>query len=132
MRRNDRNATLLLFFGAMIRRHVRLGKWLKANGMPPPLLPMVCGYAPLASDVLKALKGGWGDEKQPPLPKPPTTVVAGGDGKRASAAGPAPRDETAVAPAAPSKGSKAKVASAGASRAARNPGIVDDVDSPVR
>lgn len=98
----------------MTRRYVTLSKWLTANSMPPPLLPSVCGYAPLARDVLKALKSGWGDEKPVP-PRPPT----GAAGARAGAAS-------------HTLGADGKTAAADAARAARKPDPIDDADSPAR
>lgn len=114
-----------------------LSKWLKANGMPPPLLPLVCGYAPLASDILGALQGGWGGGESPLSPGPPAMVAAGGDGGSAGAAGSAPEDKTAVVPtgvgpAAAGRGSNSKMAAANAARAARNSDLVNDADNTVR
>ncbi|CAM9646875.1 unnamed protein product [Pylaiella littoralis] len=36
--------------------HVKLSRWLKANGLPQFWLPVVCGYSPLASDILQVLQ----------------------------------------------------------------------------
>lgn len=46
-------------------RHVKLSKWLRDNEFPPPMLPMVCGYAPLAEDVLKIITQDWDAEHSP-------------------------------------------------------------------
>lgn len=87
----------------------------------------MCGYAPLASDIVKALQRGWGDEEPPP-PKLPTTV-AGGNDEGAGAADPALEDGAAVEPAAPGMGSNSMIASADGVRSAE---VIDDADSPAR
>ena len=112
-------------------RHVTLSKWLRANDMPPPLLPLVCGYAPLASNVLKALQGGWGEEKQPAA-NPPEVVVVGSGERAGAAKDQALEDEAAVATAAVGKGLRSKVSPADAAVAARNPDVMDDAGGPAR
>lgn len=98
--------------------HVELSKWLKARGMPPPLLPVVCGYSPLASDILKALEGGWGGGKPPPNNPDAVTAAAGGGGEPAG-----------EAPVAAARGTS-RIVAAGAAGAARREEIIDDADSP--
>lgn len=44
---------------------MKLSKWLRENGFPPPMLPMVCGYAPLTENVLNTIKQRW-DIQHPP------------------------------------------------------------------
>eukprot|EP00904_Undaria_pinnatifida_P000080 jgi/Undpi1/10072/HiC_scaffold_28.g12526.m1 len=57
--------------------HIQLSRWLKANRLPPPMLPMVCGYAPLASEILKAIKERW-EVENPPASGDNEAEVAGG------------------------------------------------------
>ncbi|CAM9624920.1 unnamed protein product [Ascophyllum nodosum] len=43
--------------GAELREgHVKLSRWLKARGLPPATLPMVCGYAPLVDSIFDFLE----------------------------------------------------------------------------
>lgn len=42
---------------------MKLSRWLKDRGLPPPILPMVCGYAPLASNILGVIKIRWEAEQ---------------------------------------------------------------------
>ncbi|CAN0198621.1 unnamed protein product, partial [Ectocarpus sp. 6 AP-2014] len=56
--------------------HVKLSRWLTANGMPPPLLPMVCGYSPLASNILDVLPLESVGKGLPPLPPSAAAAAA--------------------------------------------------------
>lgn len=42
-----------------LSRYVELSKWLTAHHMPPPALPIVCGYAPLIEKLENALFTQW-------------------------------------------------------------------------
>ncbi len=112
-------------------RYLDLSKWLKAQGMPPPLLPVVCGYSPLASDILKVLKGGWGGGD--PTPKDPD-AAARGEGGRAGGAAAVAGSPAAREPPPPAAGGgggpKGGVAAAGAAGVAQREEIIDDPDSP--
>lgn len=118
-----------MLFCAVIRSHVKLSKWLKGNGMPPPLLPMVCGYTPLASDILQALQEGWGG-KEPPAPPRPPAAVAGGSGERAGEAGPALETEAAIKAAAARRRFRSRIAPASGPVSKQE--VIDDADSPAR
>lgn len=47
------------------RSHVKLSKWLTVHQMPPPALPMVCGYAPLVEKIEQEVFARWIADHQP-------------------------------------------------------------------
>lgn len=55
---------------------MKLSKWLRENGFPPPMLPMVCGYAPLTENVLNILKQRWDIHHSPTAEKVPAEESA--------------------------------------------------------
>lgn len=50
-------------------RYVKLSKWLTAHHMPPPALPIVCGYAPLIEKLEHALLARWEADTRLSLPE---------------------------------------------------------------